>query len=136
MLLVHADPPRVCAVQWVRHYQDGTAFYIEGMHSPSPPGAASGCHVWQYTRVALGVVVPPPSDDVAGWGSCGVASPSRSPCGAGAKQPEYLVSADDARCQITVECLPVDSRGRKVGPHSPDTQRGPPARSGSGLWCR
>ncbi|GAQ92314.1 hypothetical protein KFL_009770010, partial [Klebsormidium nitens] len=31
----------------------------------------------------------------------------------GAKQPEYLVSADDARCQITVECLPVDDRGRK-----------------------
>lgn len=59
MLLVHADPPRVCAVQWVRHYQDGTAFYIEGMHPPSPPGAASGCHVWQYTRVALVVVVPP-----------------------------------------------------------------------------
>jgi hypothetical protein len=56
--LVHADPPRVCAVQWVRHYQDGTAFYIEGRHPPSWPGAASGCRVWRCTLVALGVLAP------------------------------------------------------------------------------
>lgn len=83
-------------MQWVRHLEDGSVNYIEGiMFSPAARKLLL-YFIFVYTTTKGKQKLPLP--------------------GVGAKQPTYLVTADDVDSLLAIEVQPLDDRKRKVNP--------------------
>ncbi|KAJ9564969.1 hypothetical protein OSB04_000935 [Centaurea solstitialis] len=74
-----------CNFEWVRHKEDGSVSYIEGIP------------LYAFTSLFL----------------CFVIHFDERNCQAGAKQPNYLVTADDVDTCLAIEVQPMDNRKRK-----------------------
>ncbi|XP_024974153.1 uncharacterized protein LOC112512429 isoform X1 [Cynara cardunculus var. scolymus] len=74
-----------CNFEWVRHMEDGSVSYIEGI----PPYALMSFFLSFFIHFG------------------------ERNCQAGAKQPNYLVTADDVDTCLAIEVQPMDNRKRK-----------------------
>lgn len=82
-------------MQWVRHLEDGSVNYIEGiMFSPAARKLLLYFTFVYYDKRETKITLP----------------------GVGAKQPTYLVTADDVDSLLAIEVQPLDDRKRKVNP--------------------
>lgn len=80
--------------QWVRHLEDGSVNYIEGI-----------LFIFLGLTLCVCVLDSYPLSRYVGLMLCLVT---------GAKQPNYLVTADDVDTYLAIEVQPLDNRKRKV----------------------